>query len=221
MAIPLIGAELLGGALGAFSARDQNSANAAAIKQQEDFQERMSGTAYQRAMADMSKAGLNPMLAYMQGGASSPSGAILPPTGVTGAAVSSAMDAARFKSDFATANANRALLASQKAKVDQDAIGSGLANEAAKNQMGKSRATGDIYDTIDKAWRSLQGIISQAGAGISTGMQLVQGANAYNPVAHLDASARAVTGRAGPFAPPRPKRKPLDPNDPSTFNDHP
>lgn len=48
--------------------------NAAQAAQARDWTERMSNTAYQRAMADMKTAGLNPMLAYQQGGASAPVG---------------------------------------------------------------------------------------------------------------------------------------------------
>lgn len=54
--------------------RNQQQTQAASAQQA--FQQEMSGTSYQRAMADMKAAGLNPMLAAKLGGASTPAGAM-------------------------------------------------------------------------------------------------------------------------------------------------
>ena len=70
-----LGTGLVTGALDYFSAKDTQSKQKKVAREQMAFQERMANTRYQRTMKDMKAAGLNPMLAFSQGGGPVPSGA--------------------------------------------------------------------------------------------------------------------------------------------------
>jgi hypothetical protein len=53
-----------------------NAASAESAAKQMEFQREMSNTAYQRSVSDLKAAGINPMLAAMKGGATTPGGAM-------------------------------------------------------------------------------------------------------------------------------------------------
>lgn len=107
---PII-AGVAGAGLGALAAhlgrKEQNKLQMQLAREQMQFQERMSSTAWQRAVKDMKLAGINPMLAFMQGGASSPGGQMAQVQDVLGPAVSSAMAGLRLRQDLKNLEAQR------------------------------------------------------------------------------------------------------------------
>lgn len=103
------------------AAMQYNSTQALADRQ---FQERMSSTSYQRAVEDMRKAGLNPILAYAQGGASTPGGAGATITGASmGMPTSSALGVSALSGNVPNSYFNRSESKSQWYQL-AEAVGS-------------------------------------------------------------------------------------------------
>ena len=107
---PVVGAALLSGAAGLIGGKSRNKAAQRAAANQMAFQKEMSNTSYQRGMADMQKAGLNPILAGKMGGASTPGGATYQPENVGMAAQQSFANVANVMANTAKTNEETKLL---------------------------------------------------------------------------------------------------------------
>lgn len=87
------GASIVGGLLSKSGQHSANQMNRQLAREQMAFQERMRNTEYQAAVKDMIAAGINPMMAVSQGGASSPAGASARMENENGPAVGAAIQA--------------------------------------------------------------------------------------------------------------------------------
>lgn len=129
------------GIAGFLGQQSTNASNRELAAENTAFQERMSNTAYQRQVADLQAAGLNPMLAYIKGGgASTPTGTVMPMQNAVSAGISSAESAARTAKvgpeieNIGTSSVlNRANAWLTQSKSDLNNASAKQANEAANN----------------------------------------------------------------------------------------
>jgi len=159
---------IIGGIAALAGAANANSASRSAVKQQQQFQSSMSNTSYQRAVSDMSAAGLNPMLAYQQGGASTPSGASYTPQNEGAAALqgaSSAAAASNMEQQNELLKAQTEKTIAEKAFVQAQTLGSTASAGYTVTQTEKLKQDMQKFEDELRLLRS-QADTAHYGAGI-------------------------------------------------------
>lgn len=162
---PIVGAagQIASGVLNNIGIQQANSANAAMAQKQMDFQADQTSTAYQRGTADMRAAGLNPMLAYSQGGASSGSGAMATMANDIGPGANSAASAAQTLLELKNLSRQGDVLEAQASNIDADTVVKSVTPARVQAETAQSNASArQLEQSTRNASAALEGIVADS-----------------------------------------------------------
>lgn len=189
---------VINGAASLFGGGQANAANAKEAAKNRDFQERMRSTQYQTAVEDMRKAGLNPALAYQQGGAGTPSGATAAPmqnkwAGAASSALQTASTMAEIAKTRAEANQISTQTAAQLSQIDAQAAW--LRTQAAYMSGPLSNATGMSTRLNEARFNSEASMAEFLRQSFADRLQAIRLENGLTSASAEESRVRARLGR--------------------------
>jgi hypothetical protein len=151
----LMGSALVGGAASLIGGNRANKANSAQAQRQMDFQERMSSTAHEREVADLRKAGLNPILSAGGGGASSPGGAMANQQDIATPAATTALNVLRTRAEIGNIQAQTKLTNAKSGSIrPAETIGNTAGDFMGYLKKGGANAAKQLQRAIDQYYRN-------------------------------------------------------------------
>nr|QJB19412.1 MAG: DNA pilot protein [Microvirus sp.]QJB19666.1 MAG: DNA pilot protein [Microvirus sp.] len=201
--------DVVGGLFGSSAQDRANASNEKIAADNRAFQMNASSTAHQREREDLEKAGYNPMLGAMKGGASSPSGSTAtiqasnPMSGLS-SGVNSALSSASLVQDIENKQTSQALTTAQTATEGARAIQT--ANSAKESAIRTATIEAELpakqkHGKYDSDYAGLDAAISRATNAAklgSTAMDMIPGSG--------------TVGKILKFLKPKPSGKPIDPD---------